>query len=82
MDWLGTRLHRDSNAMADAAKISPWVPSTSVQNAILSLLIVRDCTAMGDAAKISRRVPSTCAQCNSLFTNYTHHSKSPDLCGY
>ena len=22
------------------------------------------------------------AKCNSLFTNYTHHSKSPDLCGY
>jgi len=39
--------------MADAATISPRVPSTSAQNAILSLLIVRDCTAMGDAAKIS-----------------------------
>jgi hypothetical protein len=22
------------------------------------------------------------AKCNSLFTNYTLHSKSPDLCGY
>jgi len=22
------------------------------------------------------------AKCNSLFTKYTHHSKSPDLCGY
>ena len=22
------------------------------------------------------------AKCNSLFTNYKHHSKSPDLCGY
>jgi len=22
------------------------------------------------------------AKCNSLFTNYTHHSKSPDPCGY
>jgi len=21
-------------------------------------------------------------KCNSLFTDYTHHSKSPDLCGY
>ena len=23
-----------------------------------------------------------CAKCNSLFTNYTHHCKSADLCGY
>jgi len=23
-----------------------------------------------------------CENCNSLFTNYTHHSKLPDLCGY
>jgi len=23
-----------------------------------------------------------CAKCNSHFTNYTHQSKSPDLCGY
>jgi hypothetical protein len=22
------------------------------------------------------------AKCDSLFTNYTHHSKSPDLCSY
>ena len=38
---LVTRLHRDCNAMADVAKISPRVPSTCVQNAILSLLIVQ-----------------------------------------
>ena len=42
----------------------------------------RDCNAMGDTANISHRVPSTCAQNAILFTNYTHHSKSPDLCGY
>jgi hypothetical protein len=59
---LGTRLNRDCNAMGDAAKISPRVPSTCAQNAILSLLIIRDCKAMGDAAKISPRVASTCAQ--------------------
>jgi len=41
-----------------------------------------DCNAMGDAANISPRVPSTCAQNAILFTNYTHHSKSPNLCGY
>jgi len=62
MGSLGTRLHRDCNAMGDAAKISPRVPSTCAQNAILSLLIIWDCKAMGDAAKISPRVPSTCAQ--------------------
>ena len=72
MGSLGTRLHRDCNAMGDTAKISPRVPSTCAQNAILSLLIIRDCKAMGDAAKMSPRVPSTCAQnFNSLFTNYT-----------
>jgi hypothetical protein len=48
--------------MGDAAKISPHVPSTCAQNAILSLLIIQDCKAMGNAAKISPRVPSTCAQ--------------------
>jgi hypothetical protein len=48
--------------MGDAAKISPRVPSTCAQIAILSLLIIRDCKAMGDAAKISPHVPSTCAQ--------------------
>jgi len=48
--------------MGDAAKISPRVPSTCAQNAILSLLIIRDCKAMGDAAKISPRIPSSCAQ--------------------
>jgi len=62
MGSLGTRLHRDCNAMGDAAKISPRVPSTCAQHAILSLLIIRDCKAMGDAAKISACVPSTCAQ--------------------
>ena len=62
MGSLGTRLLRDCNAMGDAEKISPRVPSTCAQNAILSLLIMRDCKAMGDAAKISPRVPSTCAQ--------------------
>jgi len=82
MGSLGTRLHWDCNAMGDTANISPRVPSACTQNAILTILIIRYCKAMGDGAKISRHVPSTCAQCNSLFTNYTHHSKSPDLCGY
>jgi len=38
---LGTPLHRDYNAMGNAAKISPRVPSTCAQNAILSLLITQ-----------------------------------------
>ena len=37
---LGTRLHRDCNAMGDAMKISPRVPSTCMQNGILCLLII------------------------------------------
>jgi hypothetical protein len=41
MGSLGTRLHRDCNAMFDVAGISPRVPSTCAQNAILSLLIMR-----------------------------------------
>jgi len=40
MGSLGMRLHRDCNAMGDTAKISPRVPSTCAQNAILSLLII------------------------------------------
>jgi hypothetical protein len=63
---LGSHLHWDCNAMGDAAKISPRIPSTCAQNAILSLLIIRDCKAMGDVVKISPRVPSTCVQ-NAIF---------------
>jgi hypothetical protein len=40
MDSLGTHMHLDCNPMGDVAKISPRVPSTCVQNAILSLLII------------------------------------------
>jgi hypothetical protein len=62
MGSVGMRSHQDCNAMGDAAKIAPRVPSTWTQNEILLLLIIRDCKAMGDAAKISPRVPSTCTQ--------------------
>ena len=37
---LGTHLHRDCNVMGDAAKISLRIPSTCMQNAILSLLMI------------------------------------------
>ena len=72
MGSLGTLLHRDCNAMGDAAKISPRVPSTCEQNAILSLPIIRDCKAMGDAAKISPRIPSTYAQNAILSLQIIH----------
>jgi len=48
--------------MGDAAKISPRVPSTCAQNAILLVLIIRDCKAMGNGGNISPCVPSTFAQ--------------------
>jgi len=37
---VGTSLHQDCNALGDTAKISPHVPSTCRQNAILLLLII------------------------------------------
>jgi len=40
MGSLGTRLHRDCNAIGDAAKTSPRVSSTCTQNATVSLLII------------------------------------------
>jgi hypothetical protein len=67
MRSLGTRLHQDCNAMGDAAKMSPCVPSTSQQNEIYCLLIIRDSNRMGDAAKIFVHIPSTCAQ-NSIYS--------------
>jgi hypothetical protein len=72
MGSLGTRLHRDCNAMGDAAKISPRVPSTCAQNAILTLLTVWYCKAMGDAVNISPHVPSTCAQNATLSLLIIH----------
>jgi len=48
--------------MGDAAKISPRLPSTCVQNAIVSVPIIRDWKVMGDAGNISLRVTSTCMQ--------------------
>jgi hypothetical protein len=62
MGSLDMRLHRDYNPMGDGAKISPRVPSTCAQNAILSLLIMRDCKMMGDTVNIAPWVPSTCGQ--------------------
>jgi len=62
MGSLDKCLHWDANWMGDTAKISPSVPSTCAENAILCLLSIRDCKVMGDSAKISPHVPSTWAQ--------------------
>jgi len=40
MGSMGTGLYRDRNAMGDTANISPYVPSTCVENSILSLLTI------------------------------------------
>ena len=58
--------------MSDAAKISPRIPFTCAQNAILSFLIVRDCKAMGDAAKISPHIASPCLQTAFLSVLIIH----------
>jgi len=80
MVWLGTRLHRDCNAMGDAAKISPRVPFPWAQNALLSLLIVQDWKAMGDAGCISPRVPSTWAQNGILSLLIIHIIPRRQIC--
>jgi len=69
---LGPRLHRDCNAIGDAAKITPRVPSTCTQHAILSLLIILDCKVMGDAGNISPRVPSPCAHSTNFALLIIH----------
>jgi len=40
MGSVGTHLHRDCNAMGDAANTSPRVPSIYAQNPIVSLLSI------------------------------------------
>jgi hypothetical protein len=59
---LGTRLHRDCNALSDTTRISPRVVPIFTKNANLSLQIIQDCKEMSDAAKISPPVSSTCTQ--------------------
>ena len=41
MGSLGTCLHLDCNAMGDAAKTTPCIPSTTAEHALLSLLIIQ-----------------------------------------
>jgi len=73
MGLLGTRLHRDHNAMGDVAKISPHVPSTCAQNVIVSLLIIHIIPSRQIYVAIdnSSLVPSvSCLTSSSYLWNY------------
>ena len=75
MSSLGTSLHRNCNAMGDAAKISPRIPSTCVQNTILSLLIIHIIPSHQIYVAIDNPslVPSvSCLNTSSYLWNYVH----------
>jgi len=70
-----TRLHHDFNAMGDAAKTSPHVPSTCAQNAIPSLLIIHIVPSRQIYVAIENpsRIPSiSCLTTSSNLCNYVH----------
>jgi len=73
MGSVGTRLHRDCNAMGDAANISPRVPATCAQTAILSLLIIHIIPSRQIYVAIdypSLVLSVTCLTTSSYFGNY------------
>jgi len=73
MGSFGMRFHRDCNAMGDTANISPRVPSTCAQNAILSLLIIHIIPSRQIYVAINNAslVPSvTCLTTSSYIWNY------------
>jgi hypothetical protein len=73
MGSLGTRLHRDCNAMGDVANISPRVPSPCVQNAILCFLIIHIIPSRQIDVAIDNPslVPSvSCLTTSSFLGNY------------
>ena len=75
MGSLGTRLHWDCNAMGDAANISPRIPSSCAQNAILSLLNIHIIPSRQIYVAIDNPllVPSvTCLTTSSCLWNYVH----------
>jgi len=75
MGSLGTRLRQDCNAMGDAAKICPRVPSTCAQNAILSLLIIHIIPSCQISVAIDNPLlaPSiSCFTTSSYLWNYVH----------
>jgi len=75
MGSLGTRSHRDCNAMGDTAKTSPRVPSTCAQNAILSFQIIHIIQNRQIYVAIDNPslVPSvSCLTTSSYLWNYVH----------
>ena len=75
MGSLGTCLHWDCNAMGDAAKISPCVPSPCMQNAILFLLIIHIIRSRQIYVAIDNPslVPSiSCLTTSRYLWNYVH----------
>jgi len=75
MDSLGTCLHRDYNAMGDAANISPHVPVTCAQNAIVALLMIEIIPSRQIYVAIDNPLvlPSvSCVTTSSYLWNYVH----------
>ena len=73
MGSLGTLLHQDCYPMGDAAEISPCVPSTCAQNAILSLPIIHIilCHQIHVAVDNPSLVPSiSCLTTSSHLSTY------------
>jgi len=60
-----------------------WPPVTIRQNGCIGYTLGLGLQCDGWFwQNLSSRSFYLCATCHSLFTIYTHHSKSPDLCGY
>jgi hypothetical protein len=77
MGSLGTRLHRHCNAMGDAARTTPRVPSTTAQNAFLSLLIIHIIPSRQIYVAIGNPslVPSVCSlTTRSYLWNYVREA--------
>jgi len=75
MGTLGMRLHQDCNAMGDAAKHSPRVPSICAQNAILCLHIIHIIWSRQIYVAIDNPllVPSvSCRTTSTYLWNYVH----------
>ena len=73
MGSLGRPLDQDCNAMGDTAIISPRIPSTCAQNAILSLLMILIMPSHQINVSIDNPslVPSvTCLTTSSYLWNY------------
>ena len=78
MGSLGTRLHRDSTAMGDAAQISPHVPSTCVQNAIVSSLNVHIITSLHIYVAIDNPSLVLSVSCLTTWSYLWNHAHAAD----